>query len=374
MSENSPLVSIIMGVHIDEGTLSSSIKSILNQSYNNFEFIIVNDGNDKEVTRVVNRIDDPRITLINQEKIGLTACLNIGIENSNGIFIARQDAGDFSQKRRLQTQVDYMLKHPSIALCGTFVNEKAENGHDLGITTFPTENTEIKNLLGFRGSYISDLFFQSIGLISYVFSITLIFTGINITFSKDVFLIIESIFYSIIYSALGSSFFNNFYDSTFALFINGNGGFIGNYLNENLFDNLITLNETISYYLLIVLITSFFLFSVNFNLKKFLNLLKKISLLLTKKNQNYTDKSELINKYIPQEEIKKGSIHSSEPVDSSIQGENIEQKTDDKVERAIQARMKGYEGEACGDCGNFTLVRNGTCLKCDTCGSTSGCS
>jgi ribonucleoside-diphosphate reductase alpha chain len=42
--------------------------------------------------------------------------------------------------------------------------------------------------------------------------------------------------------------------------------------------------------------------------------------------------------------------------------------------RRVEARIKGYEGEACGDCGNFTLVRNGTCLKCDTCGSTSGCS
>jgi ribonucleoside-diphosphate reductase alpha chain len=39
-----------------------------------------------------------------------------------------------------------------------------------------------------------------------------------------------------------------------------------------------------------------------------------------------------------------------------------------------EARVKGYEGEACQECGNFTLVRNGTCLKCDTCGSTSGCS
>ena len=39
-----------------------------------------------------------------------------------------------------------------------------------------------------------------------------------------------------------------------------------------------------------------------------------------------------------------------------------------------QARGKGYEGEACGDCGNFTLVRNGTCMKCVTCGATSGCS
>ena len=52
---------------------------------------------------------------------------------------------------------------------------------------FP-DNREIKNLLGFRGSYISDLFFQSIGLISYLFSITLILTGINIFTSKDFFL------------------------------------------------------------------------------------------------------------------------------------------------------------------------------------------
>ena len=54
---------------------------------------------------------------------------------------------------------------------------------------FP-ENTDIKNILGFRGSYISDLFFQSIGLISYLFSLTLIFTGMNIILSKDIFLII----------------------------------------------------------------------------------------------------------------------------------------------------------------------------------------
>jgi ribonucleoside-diphosphate reductase alpha chain len=45
-----------------------------------------------------------------------------------------------------------------------------------------------------------------------------------------------------------------------------------------------------------------------------------------------------------------------------------------QVERIVEARIKGYEGDACGECGNFTLVRNGTCLKCNTCGGTSGCS
>jgi ribonucleoside-diphosphate reductase alpha chain len=44
------------------------------------------------------------------------------------------------------------------------------------------------------------------------------------------------------------------------------------------------------------------------------------------------------------------------------------------AEKRAEARAKGYEGEACDECGNFTLVRNGTCLKCDTCGSTTGCS
>jgi ribonucleoside-diphosphate reductase alpha chain len=47
---------------------------------------------------------------------------------------------------------------------------------------------------------------------------------------------------------------------------------------------------------------------------------------------------------------------------------------DAKLEKIREARLKGYEGDACGECGNFTLVRNGTCLKCTTCGSTSGCS
>ena len=63
---------------------------------------------------------------------------------------------------------------------------------------FP-ENTEIQNILGFQGSYISDLFFQSIGVVSYLASITFLITGINIFKTKNLFLIIENTFYSIFY-------------------------------------------------------------------------------------------------------------------------------------------------------------------------------
>ena len=168
---------------------------------------------------------------------------------------------------------------------------------------FP-ENMEIKNWLGFRGSYISDLFFQSVGLISYLFSFTLIFTGINIFLNQDFFLIIENTFYSILYLIFGSLFFSYFYNTAFALFINGNGGFIGTYLSDNIFKSLINFNEIISYYFLIILILVLFLLSINFRLNKTFIFFKKIKSYLNKKEKNYTDKSEVINEYIPQEEIK----------------------------------------------------------------------
>ncbi len=169
---------------------------------------------------------------------------------------------------------------------------------------FP-QNTEIENLLGFYGSYTSDLFFQSIGITSYLISITLIFTGINIFKDKNFFLIIENIFFSILYSVFGAAFFNFFYNSSFKLYINGNGGFVGNYINENFFSGLITLNTTLFYYILIFFIVIFFLVSINFNYKKFFHSFKKVLNIFKKDEiQNYTNKNEVIKEYIPQDEIK----------------------------------------------------------------------
>ena len=201
--------------------------------------------------------------------------------------------------KRLAEIFGFLILSAGIFLFVSLVSYSPEDPNFI----FP-ENTEIKNLLGFRGSYISDIFFQSIGLVSYLVSLTLIFTGINIILRKDFFLIIENIFYSILYSIFGSLFFNHFYNTTFALFINGNGGFIGDYLNENFFKNLLSLNEHLSYYFLIILIVTFFLLSINFSLKNFFNFLRKINFLNPKNSKNYTDKSEVINEYIPQDEIK----------------------------------------------------------------------
>ena len=165
---------------------------------------------------------------------------------------------------------------------------------------FP-DNTKINNIFGFKGSFVSDLFFQSIGLISYLFSLTLIITGANIFKLKEFFLVIENIFFATIYTLFGTLFFTHFYPKTFTLYINGNGGFVGVYLNETFLNSLILVNETISYYILIILILILFFISINFQLFKFFEIIKKI---FKKEDKNYTNKSEVINEYIPQEEIK----------------------------------------------------------------------
>nr|WP_256997908.1 DNA translocase FtsK [Candidatus Pelagibacter ubique] len=169
---------------------------------------------------------------------------------------------------------------------------------------FP-ENTEIKNFLGFQGSYISDLFFQSIGIMSYLVSISLFITGINMFRGKNIFLIIENNFYIILYCIFGTIFLNFFYKNTFELYINGNGGFVGEYFVDSFFVNLINFQKTFSYYFLILITIGLFLISVNFNYKKFLLFLKKIFNFISRKNtKSYTDKSEIISEYIPQDEIK----------------------------------------------------------------------
>ncbi len=169
---------------------------------------------------------------------------------------------------------------------------------------FP-ENTKIENILGFHGSFVSDLFFQSIGLTSYLFSFTLIVTGINIIRCKEFFLIIENIFFAIIYCILGTLFFSHFYSDDFTLYINGNGGFIGDYLNQTFLNSIILINDVIFYYFLIALNIFLFLVSINFHPIKFYELLKNINRVFTKRQRkNYTEKSEIISEYIPQEEIK----------------------------------------------------------------------
>ncbi len=158
---------------------------------------------------------------------------------------------------------------------------------------FP-KNTEIQNILGFKGSVVSDLFFQSLGLISILIAISLLFTGINIIRSKKAVLAIENFFYVILYSLLGTLFFATYYSNSFWLSINGNGGFIGKYLESTFLGSFININQKISYYILIIIILILFLISVNFKLNLFLDFFKKLFKFLYKKKEKNHINSEII--------------------------------------------------------------------------------
>ncbi len=127
-----------------------------------------------------------------------------------------------------------------------------------------SKNEDIKNFLGFNGSLISDFFFQSIGLISFLIPITIIITGANVLFKKKILLFFENLFFIVLYSLVGSIYLSLFYKDSFFLSVSGNGGFVGNFLAESFIKEIVIINKDISYYFLITFIIILFLQSINF--------------------------------------------------------------------------------------------------------------
>ena len=153
---------------------------------------------------------------------------------------------------------------------------------------FP-ENTVVKNLLGSKGSYVSDLLFQSFGLIAILIPITYFFTGINILISKTFLIIIENTFFAVLYTFIGCLFFTAFHEKSFWLIINGNNGFLGNLFEDNFLLSVVTSNKKFSYYFLIILISLIFFKSINFKIFFIFSLIKKILFIFSKKPKRESD-------------------------------------------------------------------------------------
>ena len=173
-----------------------------------------------------------------------------------------------------------------------------------------SKGTEIKNFLGHKGSYASDILFQSLGLISIIIPISLFFTGINVLIKKKILILIENFFFIILYSLIGCIFFSTFHTETYWLIVNGNNGFVGNLFSDTFLINLINSNNKISYYLLILLIIFIFLISVNFNLSSFYNFIKLILNFSQKKNKKSTYE-EFIKYEEPKEKFRETRIQEN---------------------------------------------------------------
>ena len=164
--------------------------------------------------------------------------------------------------KRLSELVGLILLGLSILLLISLISYSPEDPNFI----FP-ENAEIKNLLGIKGSFTADILYQSIGLISLLIPISFFFISLSVIIDKKILHIIESLFFIILYSITGTLFFTTFHTETYWLTVNGNNGFIGNLFEDTFFVNVILLNHQISYVILIVLISIFFLLSINFKFK-----------------------------------------------------------------------------------------------------------
>ncbi len=146
-----PLVSVILSTYNDAPFLPESVESVLNQSFRDFELIIVDDGSTDKTAEVLATFQHSRIRLLHNERnLGLAASLNRGIAVASGKYIARQDADTISVPNRLQLQVDYLENHPSLIIVGSNVMATDEAGDVRGLWVLPPRDIDIKWTLLFR--------------------------------------------------------------------------------------------------------------------------------------------------------------------------------------------------------------------------------
>ncbi|RMF92800.1 MAG: glycosyltransferase [Candidatus Schekmanbacteria bacterium] len=141
-------ISVIMAVYNAERFLAEAIESILNQTFRDFEFIIVNDGSSDNSEKIIESYDDSRIKLMTfKNNRGLSFALNRGIEKSSGEYIARMDADDISMPDRFEKQIKHLIDNPEIDILGSAVVEIDEVGKFLAIRKLPLKDYEIKKEL-----------------------------------------------------------------------------------------------------------------------------------------------------------------------------------------------------------------------------------
>lgn len=144
-ANDSPCVSVVMPVRNGEQYLDAAVESIRNQTFPEFEFIIVDDASTDCTPALLKAVEDPRVRIItNQDALGISRSLNLAIEIARGRLIARMDADDIASDQRLERQVEWMERYPEVVLCGTFAERIDADGNKLGNIKRPQTNFEIQ--------------------------------------------------------------------------------------------------------------------------------------------------------------------------------------------------------------------------------------
>lgn len=156
MKEFNPKVTVITTVYNCEKYITQSVESILNQTYRDFEYIIVNDGSDDNTSELIKKLSltDDRIVFIdNKDNAGRVPSLNKSLEISRGKYIAIQDADDYSLPERLEKQIAFLEKNPEYVLVGSNIIVMDENEKFISQPLRPINNPEAKFSLLFRCTF-----------------------------------------------------------------------------------------------------------------------------------------------------------------------------------------------------------------------------
>jgi glycosyltransferase involved in cell wall biosynthesis len=144
--KNKTIVSVIMPAYNEEKLIDRAIKSIINQSFTDWELIVVDDGSTDCTVDIIKSFarKDHRVVLVkNDINQGIAETLNIGIRLSRGEYIARMDADDESLPKRLEMQLGFMEKNPEIDVLGTGAVYIDSNNNTLGKIIMPESNYDI---------------------------------------------------------------------------------------------------------------------------------------------------------------------------------------------------------------------------------------
>ncbi len=152
--ETSPLVSVILATYNEKPDyIERSIQSILNQEYDNIELIVLDDSDNKETIRTIDRLSeqDGRIKVVRKAaRMGFVPSLNEGLRLARGEYIARMDGDDIALPNRLSDQISYLTAHPDVDVLGGAMNVINEAGEKISQRVYPARGWRMKLYTIFR--------------------------------------------------------------------------------------------------------------------------------------------------------------------------------------------------------------------------------
>jgi len=152
---NTPQVSVLLSCYNGSQWIRESIQSVLDQTYRDFEFIIVDDGSTDDSLDIINDFAkrDRRIRVIEKNNTGLADSLNVGLENARSAWIARIDADDICEPNRLKKQIDIVNRYPGLVFLGSAISLIDDKGDNVGVYKYPTRHNSLLNNLRSLGRF-----------------------------------------------------------------------------------------------------------------------------------------------------------------------------------------------------------------------------